>query len=921
MLGAYVVVKDTQGTLTYDFRKLYPVNAQGLFGQEFSHLLPVVEEVYHADPEQLIPRLIKSRLKPTAFLQGPVTTEQKAVLRHAIESRLQRVLNQIPQGHLFLMGSDGYPAWKEVIVEQGQIRARFHFRRAEDGALRYFPLLNLGEEVLKPFKEESYPVTTKPGRILIGERLCTLHPELEIAKVKPFLAKPYLEVSPASEEVFMDKFVTGLLAKFPVKTDAFAVEEIHEEPVSQLWVTQDLHERYSLTLEHTYRGRPAQAQKRLVWRTNEGFVVCHRNKAIESLREAALVGLGLVSEDKRDFKLDGEALSGPAQLYRLLELLSEAKETLDLHGINFKSNELTQPYHLAVGQDASAWHEEGDWLDLQGFVYVGEYKLAFSRVLKAILEGSPAIRLPNDLLWVIPSAWFTRYQDLHLAVNETEQGMRIKRSLAPARAYASNIEPLLSAPIEVPEGVNATLRPYQVEGFQWIAEKFRRGQGAVLADDMGLGKTIQAITALQWLRESLSLPEGERVPPALVIAPTSLVYNWQLEIQRFCPEMKIRRHMGPERGKTIASFSFTDIILTTYGTTRSDIAWMQKFNFLAIVADEAQQFKNAQSATAKAVLALKGRVKLALSGTPIENRLTDLWPILTFANPKALPPYERFLNGIVKPIERDVQSPQTALLARIVKENVLRRTKEQVAKDLPPRTEHVIYTPMSEEQAKVYAKYKSAFRNEFVDSIRSSGYGRSKLMLLRGLTSLRQIANDPSLVDPSYEGNSGKHEQLAEFLKVATSEGHKILLFSQFVRHLERVRALPEVSSVPNFLLHGAMSPLERQRQVEAFNAQEGASIFLLSLKAGGVGLNLTCADYAILLDPWWNPASEMQAIDRTHRIGQTKPVFAYRFITQNSIEEKILKLQQRKKAMSDLFSADNLPQLSEAEALDLLEA
>jgi SNF2 family DNA or RNA helicase len=402
--------------------------------------------------------------------------------------------------------------------------------------------------------------------------------------------------------------------------------------------------------------------------------------------------------------------------------------------------------------------------------------------------------------------------------------------------------------------------------------------------------------------------------------PTSLVYNWQKEANKFTPNLRVFNYTGVKRTKNVAQFQGYDIIITSYGIIRRDLEVLKQYNFNYTILDESQAIKNPTSNISKAVRELNSRHRLILTGTPIENSTMDLWSQMSFINPGLLGHQTFFRKQFQIPIEKQNSEEKSIKLHSLIKPFVMRRHKSQVAKDLPEKVENIHYSAMTTMQEEMYEETKNLYRNEILSHIDKHGMGKSQMMLLQGLTKLRLIANHPKMADPDYVGDSGKLDDMMHMLTNTLSEGHKILIFSQFVKHLTIVKEIVEARGLDYCYLDGATR--DRQAQVERFQEDDEVKVFLISLKAGGLGLNLTEADYVFLLDPWWNPAVEAQAIDRAHRIGQKKTVFTYKFITKNTVEEKILELQNRKlKLAKDLISTDSnfVKNLSKDDISDLL--
>jgi SNF2 family DNA or RNA helicase len=447
----------------------------------------------------------------------------------------------------------------------------------------------------------------------------------------------------------------------------------------------------------------------------------------------------------------------------------------------------------------------------------------------------------------------------------------------------------------------------------WFAFLKRFSFGGILADDMGLGKTVQV---LAWLAGEL---ENGKKGPSLVVSPTSVLFNWQAEAKRFVPDLKILAYVGNNRSELIKELDQADLVITTYGLVRRDIEILKDLQFNYIILDESQAIKNSNSQIAKAVRLLRAEHRLCLTGTPLENNVGELWSQMEFLNPKLLGSRAVFDRSFAKPI---AQGDKTArdILKKMVKAFLLRRNKDAVAKEILGKMEHVILCPMTDGQARIYSQVRNHYRASILATIERQGLNRSRIKILEGLLRLRQAANHPALIGEDSAG-SGKLDNLMTLIKEAISGGHKALVFSQFTKMLGLIRRSLDNAGIIYEYLDGRTPQARRKDRVRCFQDNEDIKLFLISLKAGGLGLNLTAADYVFLVDPWWNPAVELQAVDRTHRIGQDKKVFTYRFITAETVEEKVLALQEKKRELvSAILSGgqDMLRQLSR-EDLDLL--
>ncbi|MCB0278193.1 MAG: DEAD/DEAH box helicase, partial [Calditrichaeota bacterium] len=461
-----------------------------------------------------------------------------------------------------------------------------------------------------------------------------------------------------------------------------------------------------------------------------------------------------------------------------------------------------------------------------------------------------------------------------------------------------NFNGILDTPI--PSSLHGDLREYQKAGFNWMSFLGDFELGGCLADDMGLGKTIQTLTILLKEKE-----KSRNDFPSLIVAPTSLMFNWEAEALKFAPSLKVHKHVGAKRGRaTQSKFKNYDVILTTYGVLRRDIDSLEKVKFNYTILDESQNIKNPQSQNFKAVLSLQTERRLILTGTPIENNLIELWAQFHFINPGLLGNQTFFKETFIRDIVVNQNPKRVDSLKQLINPFLMRRTKDQVAKELPDKVETVVYCDMPDEQKNLYEQEKAMYRASLLKKIKTEGVEKSRLKILEALTRLRQICNHPLTVYEDYEGESGKLNTLFAMLEDIIAENHRVLIFSQYVKMLTIISKQLDAEKIKYAYLDGQTK--DRQKVVSDFQDDDSYSVFLISLKAGGVGLNLTAADYVFIIDPWWNPAVEQQAIDRAYRIGQKKNVFVYKTIAKGSIEEKIVKLQEQKKGLvSDIITTD----------------
>jgi superfamily II DNA or RNA helicase len=630
-----------------------------------------------------------------------------------------------------------------------------------------------------------------------------------------------------------------------------------------------------------------------------------REVAVETAAKELLAELGF--KEAKDFRVDpGTMEVTPKKLPPALPSLVSEGWRVEAEGVLYRS---ASEFKLAVTSNI-------DWFELGGGVQYGSQSVPLPLILDAARRGDTMIRLDDGSMGMLPDEWLRKHNLL------IDIGKRHGDVLRFDQSHAGLLDSLLASqpeircdagftqvrkrlhafegiePMEAPPGFQGTLRPYQQEGLGWLEYLRTFNFGGILADDMGLGKTIQMLAFLQ-RRRARRQARG----PSLIVVPRSLVFNWLQESAKFTPRLRVLDYTGPNRHPLRDSFDDHDLIVTTYGTMRSDIVELSKIEFDYAILDEAQAIKNADSQSAKAARLLQARHRLAMSGTPIENHLGELWSIFEFLNPGMLGTASVFKKHAAGASTDDPHA--RALLARALKPFILRRTKKQVVKDLPEKIEQTLFCDLEPAQRKLYDQlvghYRMTLLGKSTDQLKTS-----KIEVLEALLRLRQAACHPGLIDREHTGDpSAKLDMLIPSVAEVVDEGHKVLVFSQFTSFLSIVRDRLDAEGLTYEYLDGKTR--NRQERVERFQNDPDCPIFLISLKAGGLGLNLTAAEYVYLLDPWWNPAVEAQAIDRSHRIGQINNVFAYRLIARDTVEQKILDLQQKKRDLADaILGEDN---------------
>ncbi|MEE2776975.1 MAG: SNF2-related protein [Acidobacteriota bacterium] len=607
----------------------------------------------------------------------------------------------------------------------------------------------------------------------------------------------------------------------------------------------------------------------------------------------------------------GHELEVPTdQLPMVAEPLLAEGWSVELRGVSLRS---ASPGSMRV--------ETGlDWFEVQGGAEFDGNPVELKEILQAVASGSRFVELEDGSQGLLPQSWMETYQSLSKLSQEGDDeslcflpsqallvdaqlavlpGIDVDKKFAELRDKLRSLGSITAK--KEPRGFKGTLRDYQRDGLGWLEFLREFSLGGVLADDMGLGKTVQVLALLRANRT----PARTTGLPSLVVAPRSLLYNWVEEAERFTPTLKFEEYRGPGREKLRKKLAKIDVLVTTYGTLRRDIDWLSTVEFDTVILDEAQAIKNQDSQSAKASRLLRARNRLALTGTPIENHLGELGSLFEFLNPGLLGKLPRLgaLRGA-----RTASKEELTLIAQGTRPFILRRKKEDVLKDLPPKTEQVLYCSLRPEQRELYDKLRAGYQASLLNEVDLEGVTGFSMQVLEALLRLRQVACHPGLVNTEWEqAGSAKMEALFEQVAEVLEEGHKLLIFSQFTKLLAYVRTHFDDSDIPYAYLDGKTR--DRKEVVDRFQTDDDCNVFLISLKAGGLGLNLTAAEYVFLLDPWWNPAVEAQAIDRAHRIGQTQPVFSYRLIARDTVEERMVELQQSKRELADsVLEGDAIP-------------
>jgi non-specific serine/threonine protein kinase len=740
-----------------------------------------------------------------------------------------------------------------------------------------------------------------------------------IQVVEKFLPTGKVDIAQDEWAKNLNQFIMPLAKDYRVDFDKSLINEVKDgDPEVKLFL-QEKGDYLVFQPAFSYKGYETKARDRdeIVVPNGEKVLIVHRNREAEKAFIEKLQNLHsnfIYQEESHALALKGIDVLKNNWFFLFVDAMNDMK--VPVFGFdalkNFRFNTAKPQTKIFISSNT-------DWFDAKVDIVFGDQQVTVAEVKRALANKQQFVQLNDGTLGILPEEWIKKYSLLfrvgegktnslklshyHLSVvdelfanrDENELVVQLEEKYQRLRDFnkISDIEP--------PEGLKSILRPYQVAGYQWLNYLHEINWGGILADDMGLGKTVQALSFLEHFKTTHGKIK------ALVVCPTTLIYNWENEIKKFTPSLTYHIHHGGQRTRDREEVMKYDVTITTYGTLRSDIKLFVGVPFDYVTLDESQAIKNPSSKVTKAASLLNAKHRLCMSGTPLQNNTFDIFAQMNFLNPGMLGTMEFFRQEFSIPIDKFGEEDRKDHLRKILYPFILRRTKEQVAKDLPEKQEMVLYCEMEEEQRKIYDAYRNDFRNQILGSIETQGIQRSQLTILQGLMKLRQICDSPAILNEpeKFENHSIKLEELSREI-VENIGNHKALIFSQFLGMLALIKDKLIELGVKFEYFDGSTSAPDREKAIQSFQNDETVRVFLISLKAGGVGLNLTAADYVYIVDPWWNPAVEQQAIDRTHRIGQTKNIFAYRMICKDTIEDKILQLQEKKRTLAKELIADD---------------
>lgn len=768
----------------------------------------------------------------------------------------------------------------------------------------------------------AYTITEEEGHspalVMHQDELYLWSKPEDVLEVERFRKRGATKLNKDNWAATMREVIMPLTREYQVEFDKSLMREVKNiEPRIQL-LLQEKGDYLLFQPVFTYNGfevKPGEKET-IILPDEDKILMIRRNKPAEEQFLQTLNGLHSMFQVQPE---GGMALKGQEVLrnnwfFLFMDAMKEKKIPVygfeSLKNYRFNTARPSTHIHLSSGMD---------WFDAKVEITFGDQRIGIADIKRALASKQSFVQLGDGTLGILPDEWLKKYALLfkvgegrndklrlsryHMSVidelyenrNEEELSFALDEKFERLRAFRQIPE------VQPPDHLKPVLRPYQVSGYQWLQYLNEVGWGGILADDMGLGKTVQALTMLHQYKEQ----QGSL--KAIVVCPTTLIYNWKNEVNKFTPGLTCIIHHGNTRSRDAEFLQSHNIIVTTYGTLRSDITLMLKIHFDYVVLDESQAIKNPSSKVTKAASLLNATNRLCMSGTPLQNNTFDVYAQMNFLNPGLLGSVDFFRNEFANPIDKFGEQEQKEHLRKLLYPFILRRTKEQVAKDLPEKTETILFCEMEKEQRKIYDAYRNSYRDKIMGVIDQQGIDKSQLTILQGLMKLRQICDSPAILneEEKFPNHSIKLDELTRELTENISD-HKVLIFSQFLGMLGLIRDRLKEQGVVFEYLDGSTPSADREKAIRHFQDDETVRVFLISLKAGGVGLNLTAADYVYIVDPWWNPAVEQQAIDRTHRIGQTKNIFAYRMICIDTIEDKILQLQERKKALAKELITDD---------------
>jgi non-specific serine/threonine protein kinase len=926
-----IIVENNDDVLGYFVKtaNVQTLNSYQIELDEVCNKLLLLSEKLH--PNQLHKKYnVKNKKEQSLDILLQDANNKKVIIQY-VELYLERFFKTIASTTIPIsMGLEKKQLFKkkQLLFSNVVLEPNLSFHKKEN-VLDYRLSLLKGKKKLVPAQEKFIILLNEPPYVVYKNKIHTLK-YINANKIKPFLTKEVIEIPKRNSVVYFNTFIKKVIKKVTIEAEGFDIITFNNCLSCIIRPTKTIFSKvYYLEVFFVYKNHSfsilnkEQKNIQLDYTDLGAFTVFETVRNIEQEQTfiAVLKDIGIHFLDNGLSTFD-DKIKDIDIFYNLSQLI-EIKEQLKSKSvkIDFQLNQLK--INENKSKIAIQYIENKDWFDVKMSIKAGVFEFSFTELVPYLKSGERLYELPDGSHFLIPLEWYSRYKVLVDLGKVNQDEIAIQKNqftlLEDAGIIATNALDKDIIPYQATRNIKATLRPYQIQGVNWLVNNYQKGFGSCLADDMGLGKTLQTLTYLDFVyscfaSDFITLQAGafptdlfsamkvqDKALKALIVSPSSLTFNWYNETRKFCPHFSCLSYVGTKRLQYKRDIPRTDLVFTSYGILLRDIEFLKNLAFNFIIIDESQQIKNRNSKIFKAINAIQAKHKVSLSGTPIENSLSDLWSQMQFINPNLLGNYPYFEKHFKKPIENEKDKNQINALKSLIDPYLLRRTKSEVAKDLPELTEQVFYTQLATEQKKLYEEEKSKVRNYIIErklELASSNKKGLKMSVLHELMKLRQLANHPKLLNS--KATSGKFEDVSAYLETLLKSKQKTLVFSSFTSHLKIYTDWCIAQGIKYNLLTGKTKVKDREKEVSDFENNEDSLLFFISLKAGGTGLNLTRASYVIILDPWWNPFAELQAIGRAHRIGQTQQVNVVRFIAKKTIEEKIHTLQQNKKALSE---------------------
>lgn len=931
-----------------------------------AHQYPYVQvDVVQGEPNDAGNAYINKieRLDLSRFINAELFSEEdKSVLQHVrklLPAEVSRYLNRnspfsgiweniiqqhddtLPEETRNLIVEYLHPKFKKLFAEMAESNYSFYLPQKKSFNTAHLEAANFSVNYISPeftinVTGDDYEVScniktplgiknvaenefSSPLFFMIENQFYLWQKQEDVLLVEKFLPKGKITVAKEEWNKTLQEFVLPLSKEYAVQFNNVQKEEIRNIKPEIKLLLKEKGDYLLFQPVFTYKGYDIKTsdKEKVIIPSEDKLLVIYRNKEIENVfleKTGNLHSHFIRPENSDAFVLKGSDVLKNNWFFLFVDAMNEMN--IPVYGFealkNFRFNTAKPSTKIYISSNT-------DWFDAKVDIHFGDQKVTVADVKKALANKQQYVQLEDGTLGILPEEWIKKYsllfrvgegKALHMKLNKyhfsvieelfmqrDEEELFFKLE----EKYEKLKDNHFIEEIDAPVHLQHILRPYQASGFQWLNYLSEVQWGGILADDMGLGKTIQALSFLHYLRQ-----KNDKLK-ALVVCPTTLMYNWENEIKKFTPSLTYYIHHGGARTKETLADTNIDVIITTYGTLRSDIRQFIDVAFDYVILDESQAIKNPASKVAKAACLLNAKNRLCMSGTPLQNNTFDIYAQMNFLNPGMLGSMEFFKHEFAVPIDKFGEKEHKDHLRKLLYPFILRRTKEQVAKDLPAKQEMILFCEMGEEQRRIYDAYRNDYRDKILGTVEEQGLPKSQLTILQGLMKLRQICDSPAIIkgDEKFPNASVKLDEIGREITENISN-HKALVFSQFLGMLALIKEKLKELNVDYEYFDGSTTATDREKAIQRFQNDDNCRVFLISLKAGGVGLNLTAADYVYIVDPWWNPAVEQQAIDRTHRIGQTKNIFAYRMICKDTVEDKILSLQEKKRLLAaDLITDD----------------